>query len=322
MGDREIYEYDSGWTIYSMNWSNRPEARLALGSFKEDFGNVIKVIDLRQDTGEFVERAQVDHPYPPTKLMWHPSPSLSSSSDLLCSSADYLRLWEVSDVGITLKHQFSNLTEYAAPLTSFDWNETDPKILGTSSIDTTCTIWNIETRQAVTQLIAHDTEVYDMTFGRGTDLFASVGADGSLRTFDLRSLRHSTIVYETPKKTPLLRVSWNRQDEFYLATFGVDSPSAIILDTRYPTVPVTQLSGHEASPINAISWAPHSSCHISTAGEDKQVLIWDLRSLPSPVTQPSLAYYAPYEINQLQLSRSNPSLIAIAFSHRLQLLRL
>ncbi len=35
-------------------------------------------------------------------------------------------------------------SEYCAPLTSFDWNETDPKRLGTSSIDTTCTIWDIE----------------------------------------------------------------------------------------------------------------------------------------------------------------------------------
>ena len=33
--------------------------------------------------------------------------------------------------------------EYCAPLTSFDWNETDSSIIGTCSIDTTCTIWDI-----------------------------------------------------------------------------------------------------------------------------------------------------------------------------------
>jgi hypothetical protein len=38
-------------------------------------------------------------------------------------------------------------SEFCAPLTSFDWNETDPKRLGTSSIDTTCTIWDIEASQ-------------------------------------------------------------------------------------------------------------------------------------------------------------------------------
>jgi hypothetical protein len=33
---------------------------------------------------------------------------------------------------------------------------------------------------------------------RLTDIFVFIGADGSLRAFDLRSLEHSTILYETP----------------------------------------------------------------------------------------------------------------------------
>lgn len=35
-------------------------------------------------------------------------------------------------------------SEFCAPLTSFDWNDADPKRVGTASIDTTCTIWDIE----------------------------------------------------------------------------------------------------------------------------------------------------------------------------------
>lgn len=35
-------------------------------------------------------------------------------------------------------------SEFCAPLTSFDWNEVDPNLIGTSSIDTTCTIWGLE----------------------------------------------------------------------------------------------------------------------------------------------------------------------------------
>ena len=76
-------------------------------------------------------------------------------------------------------------SDYCAPLTSFDWNETDPKRLGTSSIDTTCTIWDIERGVVDTQLIAHDKEVYDIAWG-GKGVFASVSADGSVRVFDLR----------------------------------------------------------------------------------------------------------------------------------------
>ena len=86
-----------------------------------------------------------------------------------------------------------------APLTNFSWNEKQPSLIVTSSIDTTCTVWNIDTSTAITQLIAHDREVYDVAWLPGsTDIFVSVGADGSLRAFDLRSLEHSTILYETP----------------------------------------------------------------------------------------------------------------------------
>ena len=44
-----------------------------------------------------------------------------------------------------LRYFFQNKnSEFCAPLTSFDWNEVDPNLLGTASIDTTCTIWALE----------------------------------------------------------------------------------------------------------------------------------------------------------------------------------
>ena len=43
-----------------------------------------------------------------------------------------------------------------------------------------------QTKTTKTQLIAHDKEVYDIAFAKGKDVFATVGADGSVRMFDLR----------------------------------------------------------------------------------------------------------------------------------------
>jgi WD repeat-containing protein 68 len=84
-------------------------------------------------------------------------------------------------------------------LTSINESQANPKLIGTSSIDTTCTIWNIEVGVAIagvktpvtgevkTQLIAHDQEVYDIAFMPSEEhSFCSVGADGSVRMFDLR----------------------------------------------------------------------------------------------------------------------------------------
>ena len=39
----------------------------------------------------------------------------------------------------------------------------------------------------------------------------------------------------------------------------------IILDVRVPSVPVARLCNHQAA-INGVTWAPHSSCHVCTAG--------------------------------------------------------
>ncbi|CAN0481222.1 unnamed protein product, partial [Scytosiphon promiscuus] len=72
---------------------------------------------------------------------------------------------------------------------------------------------------------------------RTKDIFASVGADGSVRMFDLRSLEHSTIIYETHDLTPLMRLSWNKQDPNYLATILTDSAKTVILDIRCCLLP-------------------------------------------------------------------------------------
>ena len=116
----------------------------------------------------------------------------AGGADLLATSSDYLRLYTIDDTqqgnsSVEVKSILSNSSnsEFCAPLTSFDWNEDDLNKIGTSSIDTTCTIWDLEKEVVDTQLIAHDREVYDFAWG-GAGVFASVSADGSVRVFDLR----------------------------------------------------------------------------------------------------------------------------------------
>ncbi|PAA78687.1 hypothetical protein BOX15_Mlig002071g5, partial [Macrostomum lignano] len=335
---KEIYKYEAPWPVYSMNWSVRPDKgfRLALGSFVEEYNNKLQIVALDDERGELTCRSTFDHPYPTTRIMWMPdSKGSAGSADLLATSGDYLRVWRVvSDTETKLECLLNNNknSDFCAPLTSFDWNEVDPNILGTSSIDTTCTIWGLETGQVVgrvvsghvkTQLIAHDKEVYDIAFSRqggGRDMFASVGADGSVRMFDLRHLEHSTIIYEDPGHSPLLRLAWNRQDPNYLATFAMDASEVIVLDTRVPCTPVARLTNHRAC-VNGLAWAPHSACHICTAADDFQALIWDLQQMPRAVEDPILAYTAAGEINQIQWSSAHNGWIGICYGNCLEILR-
>ena len=62
--------------------------------------------------------------------------------------------------------------------------------------------------------------------------------------------------------------------------------------------------------ISGIAWAPHSSCHICTAGDDHQALIWDIQQMPRAIEDPILAYTAAEgEINQIQWGATQPDWI-------------
>lgn len=178
---------------------------------------------------EFTKLAEATHTYPITRILWEPPTASKPFTDLLATSGDHLRLWSLPNTNSasspnppsnnitrssslhTLPQKLTPLAllsnsksnDSTAPLTSLDWNTISPALIITSSIDTTCTVWDIPTLTAKTQLIAHDKEVYDVRFmSNSVDMFASCGADGSVRMFDLRSLEHSTIIYEPTAGKP------------------------------------------------------------------------------------------------------------------------
>lgn len=211
--------------------------KMAVGSYLEDPHNFIQILDAQITPQEVTSQGQAPYgleytkvaeatcAYPVTRILWEPPSSQKASTDLLATSGDHLRLWSLPQP--TTPHSSninrsaivntrdaapqklqplallsnSKTPEHTAPLTSLDWNTLSPKLIITSSIDTTCTIWDIPTLTAKTQLIAHDKEVFDVRFCAGSvDVFVSCGADGSVRMFDLRSLEHSTIIYEPAEK--------------------------------------------------------------------------------------------------------------------------
>nr|CAD1835302.1 unnamed protein product [Ananas comosus var. bracteatus] len=348
-----VYTFESPHPVYAMAFapsssspsssaaaaaaaSSSSSPRLALGSFVEDYSNRVDIVSFDEDSLSF--RADpglsFEHPYPPTKLLFHPSPS----QPLLASSSDFLRLWRLPadpasspslSPAVELRCVLSNSksSDFCAPLTSFDWNEAEPRRVGTCSIDTTCTVWDVERGAVETQLIAHDKEVYDIAWGEAA-VFASVSADGSVRVFDLRDKEHSTILYESPRPdTPLLRLAWNKVDRRYMAAVLMDSARVVVLDIRSPAVPVADLHRH-AAPVNAVAWSPAAPRSLCSAADDGHALIWDLPSPPLPrrpapndAIDPAMLYTAGAEINQLQWSAAHPDWIAIAFANKVQMLR-
>lgn len=319
----EIFSFNAPWNVYATGFSVSPaqQFRLAISSFIEDPNNYIEVLSVREGTGQFAHITTFPHLYPPSKVMFVPDVA-GTQPDLIASSGDGVRVWLVGD-DMTLKAhlQSGKSSEFGGPLTAFDWNVDDLSLLGASSIDTTVTLWDLEKAAVRSQLIAHEKEVFDFGFAKGTNEFATVSADGSLRLFDLRRLEQPTVVFENADGTPMLRLAWNKVEKNYIAALSMDSSVVQILDIRSPSVPVLRLSGHQSS-VNALDWAPHSSAYIATAGDDSQVLIWDLmRPRTEDSTDPALAYTAGGEVSSLQWASVQPELLSIAFKSTVQVLK-
>ena len=339
--------------------------KMAIGSYLEDPHNFIQILDTTitpqevtspnqpQFGLEYTKIAEATCAYPVTRILWEPPSSQKQSTDLLATSGDHLRLWSLPQA--TPQHTSninrsaavnmrdpapqklqplallsnSKTPEHTAPLTSLDWNTLSPKLIITSSIDTTCTIWDIPTLTAKTQLIAHDKEVFDVRFCAGSvDVFVSCGADGSVRMFDLRSLEHSTIIYEPAEKadkgvlTPISSSIKLITNHLAAASPSASSPTKGNNQTMTPSPPLLRLaaSPHDAhllatfasdsniirildvrqpgtallelrghaGNLNTIEWSPTRRGMLASGADDSQVLVWDLLNTSTQTTIPTL----------------------------------
>ncbi|XP_065174495.1 DDB1- and CUL4-associated factor 7-like [Sycon ciliatum] len=335
---KEILRYEAPWPLYAMNWSVRSNhnLRLAAASYMNHNKNKIQVLTVNDADGEIACTHMADVDYPVNKMMWIPD-THNMYPDLTATCSDYVRLFKLKDDGtMQMECLLDNYKSpgYTQPLTSFDWNGADPNIIGTASIDTSCTVWSLETGRVIgktssitghvkTQLIAHEKEVCDISFNKSPSgyskfIFASVGFDGSVRVFDLRHLEHSVITYEDPKKAPLMRVGWNRVDPNLLATFALHTNEVVVLDIRMPCIPYARLSSHR-DVVSGLSWSPLSARTMVTSSMDNQALIWDVTNMP--IEEPQLAYCADGQISNVQWSSTWSDWIAIAFNNCIEMLR-
>lgn len=73
--------------------------------------------------------------------------------------------------------------------------------------------------------------------------------------------------------------------------------------------------------VNAIAWAPQSSFHLCSVGDDKQAFIWDLKGFKETNYFPLLEYKAEDQISNITWSLSQPEWISICYKDSLQILQ-
>ena len=101
-----MYSYRSRLPIYSLAFSTKKDSllRIALGSLDnnpkitEDSTNYVEVVELNTATNKLKRTSKFELKIPPSKIMFFPDHS-SVNPDLLITSSDTLKIWEILDNG-------------------------------------------------------------------------------------------------------------------------------------------------------------------------------------------------------------------------------
>ena len=315
--NKNIYDYSTNMKLFGIAFQNGNCPRLAISSLEKRLDNKIEILELIENELKKVCEMQVG--YPCTKLLWCPNKLKNSQ---LAFSSDCIEIYDYSEEKKVLipKAKLNNKkSKYNGPLTSFDWNTANDSLLGTASVDTTCTIWDLNKLSIKTQLIAHDKEVFDIQFGKEENIFISGGADGSVRLFDLRNLDHSTIIYETKESSAINKLAWNLQTPNLIAALSLDKNVIYIFDSRMNcNVSLDELKLH-SEPVTGCVWAPDTPTQLCSVSEDCSVIISNVDNEQSQNT--NVSYMANYPINNVDWCKSFPEWIGITFRDSVQLLR-
>jgi DDB1- and CUL4-associated factor 7 len=321
-----IKTYTSNYKLYGLSFQNdKTTTRLALSTIettdlREE--NRIEVVEYMESTDRLKKITSEKTDFPCSKIQWSPN---NSNNSILATTSDILRLYKYNESSQKLslacsltKKQSQN---YSGPLTSMDWNKQNPTILGVCSVDTTVAIWDLTKNEVKMLLIAHDKEVYDMSFGKDENVFLTTGADGSIRMFDTRSLDTCSILFESQDNSPITRIAWNYNDPNFVAALLLDKNFIYIIDQRMTNTPYAFLTYH-TNVVNALSWAPHSNAYITSVGDDKNAFIWDIQMISNRTEEPVMSYNSEFEIDNVSWSDSHDEWIGITGSNILQMLKI
>lgn len=315
-----IKRFESKNDLFGITFqSSKSNIVLGLSSMNISTNNQIEIIEYNNESDKLEWKSSIKCEFPCSKILFSPE---EQSAGLLASTSDNLRLYTYTDSKLSLQTVMPKTSQnFSGPLTSCDWSKANPSILGVSSIDTTCTIWDINKIEVKTIFIAHDKEVYDISLGPDEFTFMTTGADGSLRLFDTRQTDSCNILFETPDQTPMTLINWNLINPNFIIAGVLDKNEIYIIDQRNNNTPYAILKDHTNVVNNAI-WAPKSSTNLCSVSDDKTALIWDIHTETSKQEESIMSYTAQGEIENVFWGDYSQEWIGITYGNSSEILRI
>ena len=308
------------FAVSSLNMSK--DNNISLLSFQQDLDEEEKEAqnNIKNQESSSVElKSQVKCEFPVSSILFSPH---EQNKNLLISTSDKLSVYSYEEEKLNLKIAFIRETEnYTGPLTSCDWSRANNAIIGVSSVDRTCSIWDLNKSVEKYMIIAHDKAVYDISLGPDEFIFMSTGADGSVRLFDSRQANLSSIIFETRDESAMTRLKWNLVNPNFILTVIVDKNEIYILDQRKLSAPYGILKVHTNVVNNAI-WAPQSNSNLISVSDDKSALLWDIYSDSEKAEEYLMKYEAENEIENVAWGDVTQNWVGIIDGNQAEILRI
>lgn len=317
-----IKTYSSSSSLFGLSFqSNQPQIRMITSSMKISNENSIELIEYTNDSDIIVKKASIDCFYPCTKVMFSPE---EQNKNLFISTSDNLHVYQYNDTenSISLNTTLTkNNVIYCGPLTSCDWSIANYAIVGVSSIDTTCTIWDLNKKETKQQFIAQTKEVFDISLGPNEFVFMSAGGEGRINLFDTRTKAICNIIFETGDRKAITILNWNLRDPNFLLAVGQDKSTIYIIDQRNNEAPFDVLKGHNGVVNNAI-WQPGSSSHLISVSDDKSALVWDIKNEENGTAKAIMSYMSKGKLENVAWGTETDDWVGVVYDNNVEMLKI
>lgn len=316
-----VKTYNSDCNLFGLSFqSNKNKIRMITSTMNISNENRIDLIEYCDNEDKIYKKSSINTSFPCTKVMFSPE---EQNKNLFISTSDNLNLYSYNE-SENLINLNTTLTKnniiYCGPLTSCDWSLANFSIVGVSSIDTTCTIWDLNKKATKQQFITQTKEVYDISLGPTEFLFMAAGEEGRINLLDTRSKTTCNIIFETGDRKAITILNWNFNDPNFLLAVGQDKSTIYIIDQRNSLAPYDVLKGHQGVVNNAI-WQPGSSSYIVSVSDDKTALIWDIHNEDNSSAKAFMSYTSNGELENVAWSKATDDWIGVVYKNNIEMLK-